>query len=247
MKIFLQWLIVSWLVLFPALLLAADAPPFAQGEKLYYIVKWGIVTAGYATLNVSSETVNSQSVYHIVSEARTTSFMDAFYKVRDRNESVVSQEPFQSLSFYKDLNEGKYHSKETVIFKQEEGKVIYDDATMDMVKGSIDVLAALYYVRMQNLDENKEFTVPSCNNKKNFELIVKVKSRKQVEVPAGKFETTLVEPLLKEEGIFMHSGRLFVYMSNDTRKIPVLLRSKIAVGSISAELIKVEPAVGEVK
>ena len=243
----LRLIILSWLVLFPALLLAADAPTFAQGEKLYYIVKWGIVTAGYATLNVSPETVNGQSVYHIVSEARTTSFMDTFYKVRDRNESVVSQEPFCSLNFYKDLNEGKYHSKETVIFKQQEGKVVYDDATMDMVTGTIDVLAALYYVRMQPLEENKEFTMPSCNNKKNFELVVKVKTRKQIEVPAGKFETTMVEPLLKEEGIFMHTGRLFVYLSNDTRKIPVLLRCKIAVGSISAELLKVEPLAGENK
>ena len=232
------FIIAITFIILPATLRAQDPVPFGDGEMLNYAIKWGFITAGYADLSVQPEIWNDQKVYHIISTARTNKFMDALYKVRDKNESIVSREPFCSLKFIKDLNEGKYRDQEEVIFNQTAGKSIYPNGEeIDMVTGTVDVLAALYYVRILDLQIGKELTVPSCNNKKNYQLVVKVVRREKIKVAAGEFDTIMVEPKLMQAGIFMNKGRLFVYLTDDRRRIPVLLRSKIAVGSISAELI----------
>jgi hypothetical protein len=46
----------------------------------------------------------------------------------------------------------------------------------------------------------------------------------------------VVEPLLQTVGVFKHQGKLKVWLTNDRLKIPVLMKSKIMVGSIEAEL-----------
>jgi hypothetical protein len=209
---------------------------FARGEKIRYVVKWGIIVAGRASLSVEPQVWNGKDVYRIYSEANSSGLVGSIYPVKDRSESIVSREDFSTLSFYKDVNEGKYHQKEHMIFDQVNGKVIYPDTTIDIAKGTVDVLASLYVVRFKSLKPGTEFTIKICNNKKNYELVVRVISRETVSVPAGEFKTIMVEPLLKQEGIFMHKGRLFVYLTDDQERIPVLLRSKIAVGSIIAAM-----------
>lgn len=217
-----------------------EVSPFTRGEKLSYIVKWGLVTAGYAQMTVEPQEWNQKQVYRITTEAHTTRFMDAFYKVRDTTESIVQRRGFCSLQFIKDLNEGRHHKKQLVVFDQDRRKAIYPDETVEIAEGTIDVLASLYYVRMQNLVPGKEFVIPTCDNKKKYELTVVVIGKETVKVPAGEFKTIVVEPRLKHEGIFLHKGRLFVYLTDDKERVPVLLRSKIAVGSITAELERVQ-------
>jgi len=214
--------------------------PFARGEKIGYVVKWGFIVAGRASLSVEPQVWNGQDVFRITSEATSAGWISSIYPVKDRSESIVSRENFSTLSFYKDVNEGKYHQQESMIFDQVNGKVIYPDATVDIPKGTVDVLASLYVVRFKSLEPGKEFTINVCNNKKNYELVVRVVSRETVNVPAGEFKTIMVEPLLKQEGIFMHKGRLFVYLTDDQERVPVLLRSKIAVGSIVAAMEKIQ-------
>jgi len=47
-----------------------------------------------------------------------------------------------------------------------------------------------------------------------------------------------VEPFIIGEGIFKaKNGRLVVYMTNDKRKMPVLMRSEIFIGAFEAELV----------
>ncbi|MDD5354286.1 MAG: DUF3108 domain-containing protein [bacterium] len=233
-------LAVLWLGAVPVSWAGELNIPFARGEKINYVVKWGFIVAGRASLSIEPQVWNGQDVYRIVSEATSAGWISSIYPVKDLSESIVSRETFSTLSFFKDVNEGKYHQKENMIFDQVNGKVIYPDTTVDIPKGTVDVLASLYVVRFRSLEPGKEFTINVCNNKKNYELVVKVISRETVNVPAGEFKTIMVEPLLKQEGIFMHKGRLFVYLTDDQERIPVLLRSKIAVGSIVAAMEKIQ-------
>jgi hypothetical protein len=67
-------------------------------------------------------------------------------------------------------------------------------------------------------------------------LEVKVLRREKVKVPAGEFDCLVVEPVLQASGIFKHEGRLTVWLTDDQFKIPVLMKSKVAVGSIASKL-----------
>ena len=105
---------------------------------------------------------------------------------------------------------------------------------------TFDILAAFYYVRNQDLKVGESVFLTTHDEKKIYELEIKVYKEEILEVQAGKFHCLLMEPLLKGEGIFQQKGRLKVWMTNDIFKIPVQMTSEIIVGHITSELEKIE-------
>jgi hypothetical protein len=55
-------------------------------------------------------------------------------------------------------------------------------------------------------------------------------------VAAGTFKTIVVEPLVKEGGLFKSEGRIVIWLSDDERKLPVRVNTKVLIGSIDVEL-----------
>ena len=65
--------------------------------------------------------------------------------------------------------------------------------------------------------------------------------RERIRVPAGTFDCIVIEPMLKAGGIFKNKGRLVIWITDDDRRIPVLMRSKLLIGSISVVLQEAKP------
>jgi Protein of unknown function (DUF3108) len=212
---------------------------FKIGEKLTFAVKWGLVTAGYATMEVKGVVDGGNNkVYEIVSESRTSSFFDVFYTVRDTVKSYVDMDGIYSWRFEKHLKEGKYLDDEIIAYNQNNHSASRDGKTFEIPPYVQDILSAFYYIRTQKLEVGQEISIPANAGDKNYELIVKVLQKTPLKVSKGTFNTVLVEPLVKYGGIFQHKGRLLIWLTDDERKMPVLMRSKISVGSISAELVE---------
>jgi hypothetical protein len=74
-------------------------------------------------------------------------------------------------------------------------------------------------------------------------VILRVLRRETVEVPAGEFSTIVVQPIIKTRGIFSEGGEAEVFITEDERRIPVKVKSKLVVGSVTLELT--EYATGE--
>jgi hypothetical protein len=225
--------------------------PFREGEDLTFVIRWGLITGGYATLSVPSIVqVGNESAYHILSEAKSTGVVETFYKVRDRNEAWMDTKEPRTLRYAKRLKEGKYNVEEVVELDQEARtfhmtEVRHDkNGRREEKKGEIppnvlDVLSSLYYIRSQPLEVGKEFTIDVHSGDKTFPLVVKVKKLEKVKVKAGKFLCYRVEPVLRERGIFISKGKkLEVWLTADEARMPVLMRSEIFIGHVSAELVK---------
>jgi hypothetical protein len=230
----------------------ADYPTaFQQGEDLTFVVRWGVVTGGYATLTVPSiDLIDTHPAYHILSEAKSTKMVDAFYKVRDRNEAWMDAAEPRSLRYSKKIHEGKYSVDEVVELNQNartfhETEIRHDkndakeEKKGDIPANVLDVLSSLYYIRNQPLEVGKSFTVDVHSGDKTFPLLVNIEKLEKVKVKAGKFLCYRVEPVLRERGIFISKGKkLEVWMTADARHMPVLMRSEIFIGHVSAELVK---------
>ena len=71
--------------------------------------------------------------------------------------------------------------------------------------------------------------------------VVVHQKREKIRVPAGKFECIKVEPFIIGDAIFKtKGGKMLIWMTNDERKMPVLVRSKVMIGSFDAELKKIQ-------
>ncbi len=214
---------------------------FKVGEKLTFAIKWGVVTAGYSTLEVHEIIeMNGRKVYHIIAKTRSTSFFDKFYKVRDTVETFVDVESLCTWRFRKELNEGKYHRVKETIYDQRNHTATTKGNVVKVLPFVQDVLSALYYLRTQDIKIGKNYDIDVNTNKKNWALRVNVSKEEIVRTKAGKFRTICIEPVLREEGIFKQKGRLWIWMTNDSKKIPVLMESKILVGSIVAVLVELK-------
>jgi hypothetical protein len=218
-----------------------DNIAFGIGEKLSFDINYGFINAGTATMEVSRLIeFAGRPAYQIVTTANSNDFFSTFYKVEDRAESIMDAIGLFSWHFEKRLREGNYKADRLFDFDQMNGKAFYKSDTFDVPMYTHDVLSALYYVRTQKLEVGKSLYIDAFNDGKLFPLEVRVVKKEKVSVDAGQFECVVVEPLLQSVGVFKHSGSLKVWLTDDRVRLPVLMKSKVLVGSISAELTDYE-------
>ncbi len=222
---------------FKLLHLLPESVPFGPGEVFTFAIQYGIIYAGDATLEVRNiATVDSVTAYHIVSTARTSSAFDHVFKVRDRHDSLMDCENLFSISFEKHIREGKFKRDEKVVFDQKNHLAIYPTKTVPIPPNTQDFLSALYYARTLPLQVGQAVAMANHTSGKNYPIYVKVLRRERVKVPAGEFDCLVVEPVLETASIFEHKGKLTIWMTDDTVKMPVLLRSKVVIGAFEAVL-----------
>jgi hypothetical protein len=213
--------------------------PYGPGERLVFSIDYGPINAGEGTLEVldTLRVPGGSLCYQVESRATSNSFFSAFYKVRDRVTTLIDARFLHSRSFEKRLREGNYRKYIKIEFDQDNGKAYYHDGRVfDTVVGIQDILSAFYYVRTLELEEGRSFGVMTHSSRKNYSLDVVVHGRERVEVPAGVFDCFVVEPRIIGEGLFQHEGKLTIWLTADARRMPVLMKTKVKVGSIDASL-----------
>lgn len=213
---------------------------FGPGERLEFSVGYGVIKAGTAVMEIPDMVkVNGSKCFHIVSTAQSNKVFSVFFKVDDKVESFMDAYGLFSLRYDKHLREGKFKSDMSMAFDQENHLALYSSGkdTFQVPEYVQDVLSAFYFVRTQDLQVGKSIFVNNHTDKKTYPLEVKVLRREKVRVEAGEFDCLVLEPLLKTPGIFEQKGSLTVWLTDDAAKMPVLMKSKVIIGSISTELV----------
>jgi hypothetical protein len=227
---------------------SASVPPFGVGERLEFEIKYGFISAGTAVMGIPGTAVErGHECYHIVSLAQSNSFFSVFFTVRDVAESFLDTRELVPRRFEKHLREGDFRSHDLVLFDHDRNVAIYPEKGGRLIPlpvGSQDILSSLYYVRMMELEPGGSVYIENHADRKNYPLEIRVLRRERIRVPAGEFDCIVVEPVMRTAGLFSHKGRLTVWLTDDSRRVPVLMKSKVIIGSISAVLTDVTYADG---
>ncbi|MEM9985274.1 MAG: DUF3108 domain-containing protein, partial [Bacteroidota bacterium] len=129
----LRWAKTYLWLLIPILILAFKSPrldnePFQRGEYLKFRFHYGLFNAGYASLQITDDTVyQGKPCYHVVGKGWSNSTWDLIYKIRDRYESWIDQESLTPRKFERRIQEGKFSMYQKVLFAQKSGKAYYYD------------------------------------------------------------------------------------------------------------------------
>jgi hypothetical protein len=221
---------------------------FGVGENLQFVVKWGLVVAGYSELTVPEViNVGGRPTYHIVSTANSGSMIGTFYRVEDHNDVWLDQQALVTVRYEKRIHEGKYQIEETSLLDQMRrhwktrsyrvDKNTYEEKEGDLPPNALDSFGSLYYVRTLPLEIGSTYTIDVHSGANVYPLVVNVLKREKIKVPAGKFDCIVVEPFLRGPGIFISKGKkLIVWLTADERRMPVRMRSEVFIGHVSAEL-----------
>jgi hypothetical protein len=219
------------------------------GEILTYDVSWSnIVTAGIATMEIKEGTLpDGKQVLRFIVTTRSAGLVDKFYRVNDRLESVFDPGIMQSLKLSLNASHGKKKRRRELVFDHVNKTVIStlnDDPpeTIIIPDQVQDALSSLYYVRTRaDLIVGKTIIIPVHDSGKNWSVEVQILGREKVTTPAGEFATIKIRTFPKYEGVFMNKGEIFVWLTDDNRRVPVIMKSTITIGSIVSTLMKMEP------
>jgi hypothetical protein len=220
--------------------LPAPAQAFGAGESLKFSVQYGFIHAGSAWLEIpETRSYQGHEVYTLVARAESNAFFSRFYKVRERIESYWDRHGLYSRRYVEDRREGKFRQKNDIVFDPVRNEAVYSDGRTFPVPARVqDALSAFYYFRTQALPLGGSIVFHYHASRKSQPLQVKVLGRERIETPAGTFDCVGIEPVLKAGGIFKSSGRLVIWVTDDGRRMPVLMKSKVAIGSISVVLVE---------
>jgi len=240
----------KFIYLFIFLFIPSVVSAFSIPERLEFSLKWAGITAGRAVLEVKRD---PDGRIKIISTANSADWISKFYPVEDKVESILEfNSAKRSLLYRMILKEGRHRRDKAYIFDYQSKKVLFINYLKNTTEfhqireDMFDPLSAFYFVRDMHLEVGSSVFIPVFDSKriKNVDiekrvwnLEVKVLRKEKVETSLGVFNTIVIKPMMESEGVFSRSGEIIIWLTDNDMKIPVLLKSKVAVGSIVAELI----------
>ena len=211
------------------------------GEKFEYEATWGFITAAFATIFIDSvyHNYNGRECFKITSittSAKKVDFMGQ--KVRDTNYVYYDKETHRPLLFKKIINEGKYHRKRRVLFDHINNTVLYKEKVIPMGEYTQDMFGAIFMVRNKDLEVGKSTIIDVVDDGKFYSLQTKVLKTEKISTDYGKHKSYKVEPILQSSGIFKNEGKMWIWFTKDEKRIPIMIKAKVVIGSIKVKLVK---------
>lgn len=214
----------------------------AVGETLSYDLSWAGIPGGRATITVEPPVaVAGRSALKLVATAASNKLVDAFYKVRVRVESLWDCEGRYSVLFHHTGQEGRRRRDRKYVFDLAGQEVRREWAGDPVERFPLllpvqDPFSILFDARTRPLEVGRPVMLEAFEGRRRWDVEVQVLRRERVTVPAGAFDTIVVKPHLKFEGVFQQKGDVVVWLTDDDRRMPVRMESRVKIGHVAAEL-----------
>lgn len=175
----------------------------------------------------------------ITSVARSTPGFSRIFKVRDEVETTVAASDFSTLRYIERLDErGKKREELTLVEDGVATRTTKKVRKTEVPRPVFDPISLIYRLRMLDLSLGKVHEFEVIADGKLYAVAARVVRREVIETPAGRFSTVVVEPEMLRGGV-ARDERLLIWYSDDERRLPVRIRTEIAVGAITATLAAV--------
>jgi hypothetical protein len=221
----------------PVAVRAADRYPFAVGESFQYSAKLGMINLGSGSMDV----VELDSVRGVETfKFRFTIEGGAlFFKIKDVLESWTGTGDFVTRRFRQDyLEDDKPRLKEFEIFPDSgyyrvNGRTTTSPTTAE----PLDDTAFFYFIRTTPLVVGQTYQYDRYFQKALNPVTVKVSKREKLELPDGrKVDCLLLQPLVKHSDMFGERSDARIWLTDDSLRIPVQIRSTMAFGTVTLRL-----------
>jgi hypothetical protein len=206
--------------------------PFGLGERMTYNVKLGIVgDVGNGSMEIDTvlHTIRGHDVYAM--RFRLQGGI-AFAKVDDDFRSWMDTQDLFSHRFKQDQKEVRYERHRTIDFFPDERRwrtIDGKDGGAMPTEAPLDDVTFLYFVRTLPLEIGKTYTFNRYFKEDGNPVTVRVLRRQKVTVPAGTYNTIVVQPIIKTKGLFSEGGQAELYFTDDDKRILVQLKSKVKI------------------
>jgi hypothetical protein len=211
--------------------------PFGPGERAEYQVRLGGLNVGSGAMEVLSVSqVNGRPAFH--ARMRISGGLP-LARVNDVFESWIDVDGLFSRRFKQDQHELNFRRNRTYDFFPEQRTFRRENGETGTIPTNrpLDDVSFLYFVRTLPLRPGDVYEVPRYFKEDGNPVIIRVLRRETVRVPAGTFNTVVIQPIIKTDGLFGEGGQAEVFFTDDSRRLLVQMRSRVPViGSLTLHL-----------
>ena len=222
--------------------LSAGNLPFSEKEELTYDLTWMGILAGTAKISITGR-INkwNRKVYHVSSRADSSDFLSLIYKVEDRASTYIDANRTYPLYYSIKQREGRYRADRTIIFDQKNNRASFIKNVNPPKEFSIppdvqDPLSSFFFVRSKKLTVGKSLYVNTFSGTMTYRVEVQVIKKERIKTILGKVDTIVIKPILDFPGIFRHKGNIYIWLTDDQKRLPVRMKTEIVFGAVSATL-----------
>jgi hypothetical protein len=219
---------------------------FQTGEWFKFRVHYGLINAGYATLEVQDGVINNKKVYHVIGKGYSTGMSRFFFKVDDFYESYFDKVTGNPYKYIRKIDEGGYTKNQEGFFNPASDRVLVKDfdnkteKTFVIPNNTQDIVSAFYYLRnyptINKLKVGEYVSIDMFFDEETTKFKLKFIGREDLETKFGVIPTMIFRPLVQSGRVFKEKEALTVWISDDDNKIPIRIQASLTVGSIKADL-----------
>jgi len=228
---------------------APTAPPPASevpsgAEKFTYDIEWRLIHAGTAVVEVRERQASMK--------LESAGLVSTLYKIDDTYNANFDQ-PFCVTSTGMEAKEGKRHHQTDVTYDRAQlratrterdliaNKVLHSDSVE--IPGCVhEIVGAIAMLRRTNLNVGQSTQIPLSDGRKSALVKVEAQEREDVRTTIGNYHTIRYEANMLNGVVYSRKGRVFIWLTDDARKLPVQIRVRVAfpVGSVTLGLAREE-------
>ncbi|MFA9392856.1 MAG: DUF3108 domain-containing protein [Prolixibacteraceae bacterium] len=224
------------------ILLTSSVLAQPTSEELNFELRFGWIKGGEVHYRTTPSIHQQQNTIKANLNGYTTGFTNVLYGVNDAYESQLDPTtllPFQSS---KKLKEKNFNYVENIQYQQKAGLVISDRSGKHQVaEGICDISALFFKLRfsgeLHNLEINQILKIPFWDTNEWYYLEIKYAGEENIRTKLGNFRCQRFEPLHVSGRFFDKQNPLNIWITSDSRKLPVLTELNFTIGSVKCELL----------
>jgi hypothetical protein len=215
---------------------------FTSGEKLKFVIYYGIIDGGYVEAELNKVLFEGKEVYHSKMFAHSIGIADKLYKVRDEYQAWF--DPFTVLPYksIRDIHEGRYTKYNVVRYYHSDLKVVnIDQDTFEIPSDVRDMVSVFHYVRnkdFKNMRYNEIIKINTFFDNEIFPFDMRYQGTEKIKTRMGTYNCIKLVPYVEPGRIFTTEDDMTIWLSNDSNRVPIRVKFNLKVGSIKCDLIE---------
>jgi len=209
--------------------------PFKDGESCTYRINYGVFGGGEAKYTINQ----TQDETQVIVKGASNSFVDLFFKIRDRYETIINNSTKLPIYFKRELIEGSYTINEEYYFNHMKNIVSTQQGEFECNPKSYDILSSFMYgrtLRSLDLKKKKPFYINIFLDEENYNMEVEYLGTEIIETKIGKIRCLKFSPKVQVGRVFKKDDDLTIWLSDDKNHLLVKVEMGIWVGSIEAHI-----------
>ena len=231
---------------------AYEGLPFNLGERMKFVITYLGVQGGEAEVLLRTPIQWKDGWAHrLTGEVISATWYKWIAQIHDSVEGVMANTPeFDPLRFYINQQEDDFRQSKVVDFEGQ--KVLQKTQRKDRpLKSEVfeiqpktkDAMGTLYYVRSRLAADPKlkELEFPVFTSEKNWHLKAKWEKSEEKKIGKTSFTTDVWQVNSYFGGLMEQKGDIRLWLTQDSRKLPVYVEASIKFGAIKMHLKEWDP------